>query len=270
MAAGNNAPGAPMEMTEYAPGRPSWVDLGTPDADAGAAFYAALFGWEITAGPPEAGGYRMCMYADVPVAGMGPQMNPDMPPWWTVYVCVADADATATRVRAGGGQVLVEPMDVLDVGRMAVFCDPAGAVFSAWQPRAHAGAGRIGEPSTFCWAELATRDTAEAKAFYTAVFDWGTNDNPMGPVTYTEWTVAGESIAGMMPMEGDMWPPDLLPHWMVYFAVADTDAAAARVLELGGVVAVEPTDIPPGRFAVCADPQGAVFSIITIAEAVGG
>ena len=86
-----------MEMTEYAPGRPSWVDLGTPDADAGAAFYAALFGWEITAGPPEAGGYRMCMYAGAPVAGMGP---------------VADTDAAAARVLELGGVAAVEPTDI--------------------------------------------------------------------------------------------------------------------------------------------------------------
>ena len=259
-----------MEMTDYAPGTPSWVDLGTPDPVAGAVFYTALFGWDIAEGPPEAGGYRMCMYLGVPVAGMGPQMNTDMPPWWTTYITVADADETVDRVRAAGGQVFVEPMDVLDVGRMAVLCDTTGAVFSVWQPRAHRGAGRVGEPNTFCWAELATRDTAKAKAFYGEVFGWGANDSPMGASTYTEWTLSGSSVAGMMLMEGDMWPPELPAHWMVYFAVADTDASAARVRELGGTVIVPPTDIPPGRFAVCADPQGATFSILTFNEAMGG
>jgi uncharacterized protein len=83
-----------MEVTSYAPGTPSWVDLGTPDGAAGAAFYSGLFGWEINEGPPEAGGYRMCMFNGHAVAGMGPQMNPDMPPFWTTYVSVADADET--------------------------------------------------------------------------------------------------------------------------------------------------------------------------------
>ena len=72
---------------------------------------------------------------------MGPQMNPDMPPWWTTYVSVADADATTAAVTANGGQVLMPPMDVLDVGRMAIFMDPAGAMFSVWQPLAQPAPG---------------------------------------------------------------------------------------------------------------------------------
>ena len=47
------------ERTSYAPGTPSWVDLGTPDPAAAAAFYSGLFGWVIEQGPPEAGGYRI-------------------------------------------------------------------------------------------------------------------------------------------------------------------------------------------------------------------
>ncbi len=250
-----------MEMTTYAPGTPSWVDLGTADPDGAAAFYGALFGWEVLDAPPEAGGYRMCTFRGVPVAGIGPQMQTDMPPWWTTYVTVTDADDGAARVRAAGGHVLVEPMDVLDVGRMAVCADPTGAVFSLWQPRAHIGAGRVGEPGTFCWVELATRDRAAAAAFYGAVFGWGTNESPMGATDYTEWTVAGEGVAGMIAMD-ESWPPELLPHWMVYFAVADCDASATQVRSLGGSVVVDPTDIPPGRFAVCTDPAGAVFSIL--------
>lgn len=130
-----------MEMTSYEPGTPSWVDLGTPDQDAATAFYEGLFGWDVPEGPPEAGGYRMCMLRGTPVAGMGPQMNPDMPPWWTTYVSVADADATTAAVTANGGHVLMPPMDVLDVGRMAIFMDPAGAMFSVWQPLAQPAPG---------------------------------------------------------------------------------------------------------------------------------
>ena len=69
-----------------------------------------------------------------------------------------------------------------------------------------------------------------------------------------------------MPMIGDMWPADLPNHWMVYFAETDTDAASARCNELGGVTAVPPTDIPPGRFAVLNDPQGGRFSVIKLPE----
>jgi hypothetical protein len=49
----------------------------------------------------------------------------------------------------------------------------------------------------------------------------------------------------------------------VYFAVDGTDAAVAKVQELGGSVMAPPMDIPAGRFAVVADPQGAGFGVIT-------
>ena len=58
---------------------------------------------------------------------------------WATYVNTADAEAVASRVTANGGQVLAAPMDVLDAGRMAVFADPSGAVFSVWQPNRHPG-----------------------------------------------------------------------------------------------------------------------------------
>ncbi len=253
-----------MEITSYAPGTPSWVDLGTPDAAGGAAFYSALFGWEINDGPPEAGGYRMCMLNGKAVAGMGPQMNPDMPPFWTTYVSVVDADATSATVTANGGQVLMPPMDVLDVGRMAIFMDPAGAAFSVWQPRAHIGSELVNEPGTLCWNELATRDADAAEKFYAAVFNWGANKADMGEFMYTEFTVEGRGIAGMMPM-GAEFPAEVPSHWLAYFAVADCDASAAKVTELGGQIHVPPSDIPMvGRFALCQDPQGAMFSVIAL------
>jgi predicted enzyme related to lactoylglutathione lyase len=253
-----------VERDGYAPGTPSWVDLGTSDVDASVAFYGALFGWEAPPAMPETGGYRIFHLRGRSVAGVGPRMDPNAPPWWTTYVSVESADETVARVQAAGGSVLVPPMDVLDVGRMAVCADTVGAVFALWQPRAHKGAGLCNEPGTFCWNELACRDVETARRFYAAVFGWGGEPHPMGETSYTELTLDGNVVAGMIGMT-DQWPAGVPSHWMVYFAVEDCDAAAARVVELGGTVSVPPTDIPPGRFAVVADPQGAMFSVIAMA-----
>ncbi|HEY2766376.1 MAG TPA: VOC family protein [Pseudonocardiaceae bacterium] len=252
-----------MQIDSYEPGTPCWVDLGSPDPAAAAAFYSGLFGWEPVDQGPEAGGYRMAYLRDRPVAGLGPQQQPGRP-YWTTYVSVSDADAMAKGVRAAGGQVHLDPMDVLDAGRMAMFADSTGAPFAVWQPRAHTGAGLVNEPGAMCWNELATRDAPGAKSFYQAALGWTATDQEMGPVTYTEWKLGDRTIAGMMPMD-DTWPPEVPAHWMVYFAVDDTDAAAARAEELGGTISVPPTDIPPGRFAVLNDPHGAVFSVIKLA-----
>ena len=63
-------------------------------------------------------------------------------------------------------------MDVMDLGRMAVFADPTGAVFGVWQPKAFAGADLVNEPVSLVWNEVHTRDTDTDKAFYNSVFGW--------------------------------------------------------------------------------------------------
>ena len=65
-----------MEMDRYEHGVPSWVDLGSPDPAAAAAFYGGLFGWDAPEGTPEMGGYRMAMLRERAVAGIGPATNP--------------------------------------------------------------------------------------------------------------------------------------------------------------------------------------------------
>jgi len=159
------------ETTQYAPGTPSWVDLGSPDLDASRAFYGKLFGWDAQVAPePEAGGYTMFLLDGKAVAGLGPLMHPDQPPAWTTYVSVGDADATVAKVRESGGAVVLEPMSVLRAGRMAIFTDPTGAFLSIWEPGEHGGAEVVNQPNSLSWNELATRDIATAKAFYQKVF----------------------------------------------------------------------------------------------------
>lgn len=250
------------ERTSYAPGTPAWIDIGT-DVEAAAAFYTALFGWTMVSAGPDAGGYGF--FTDAAgklIAGVGPQQSPG-PPFWSHYVSVADVDETTARVEAAGGTVVVPPMDVMDAGRMAVFQDTEGAFFSGWQPGTTIGCEVVNEPGAFCWSELNTRDAGAAKAFYTQVFDWGVHTSA-GEMDYTEWQLDGESIAGMMDMPDEV-PTEVPPYWLVYFAVADTDAAMARALELGGASLTDAMDTPAGRFSVLADPQGAFFAVIALA-----
>ena len=83
--------------------------------------------------------------------------------------------------------------------------------------------------------------------------------------TYTEWKLGESSIGGMANISGRV--PDEVPaHWMVYFAVEDTDAAVEQVKASGGEVRFGPVDIPAGRFAMVADPWGAAFAVITLSD----
>src|SRR5947209_5908206 len=116
--------------TVWANGTPCWVDLGVADIGKATAFYAALFGWEAQPGPPEAGGYAVCRKDGRQVAGIGPQMGPPgTPSAWTTYLAADDAARTVRKIKAAGGRVLTEPMDVLGLGRMAIAADPGGAAF---------------------------------------------------------------------------------------------------------------------------------------------
>ena len=121
----------------------------------------------------------------------------------------------------------------------------------------------MNEPGTWSWSELITTDVPASKAFYGAVFGWGSETHGDGPGAYTEWKVDGRSVGGMME-KPPMMPAEVPPHWAVYFSVADTEDAVARVQELGGSLVMPPMDVEPGRFAVVADPAGTVFNVITL------
>ena len=252
------------EFTSYAAGTPSWVDHGAKDLAGSNAFYSGLFGWEADDQGEEMGHYTLLRKGGKTVAGNMGLMGEGQPSAWVSYVSVDDADATVERAKKAGAAVFVEPMDVTDIGRMAVFADPTGAAIGIWQPKSFAGAELANESGSFVWNELNTRDLAAAKAFYSEVFGWTPNDLDLGGMQYTEWKLGENSVAGMMPMP-DMVPAEVPAHWLVYFGTEDTDATVAKASKLGAEVVVAPTDIPPGRFAVLMDPDGAAFAVIKMA-----
>src|SRR4051795_3040265 len=201
------------EVSEHPAGTPSWVDLGTPDIGATVGFYGGLFGWEAAeaenaeqtggyrAAPPrggagnaeQTGGSRLATLRGKPVAGLMPLMQEGQPPAWTTYVSVDDADEVTGKVKDAGGQVVAEPMDVMDLGRMALFVDPTGALFGVWQPRSFAGAGIVNEAASLGGNELDTRDPDEAGGCYTAVFGWEARDFDVGEGgSYVTWHRNGE------------------------------------------------------------------------------
>ena len=246
-------------VTKHEPGSFCWPELATSDSAGAKSFYKGLFGWDAQdspAGPDMI--YTMLQKSGKSVGAlyqMGPQMQ-GMPPHWGIYIAVASADDTAKKAKGLGGKLLMEPFDVMDVGRSAVIQDQQGAVFSLWQARKHIGAEVMNEPGALCWAELDTTDTKSAEKFYTALFGWGAKVSP----EYTEWQRGGQSIGGMMTIPKE-WGP-VPPNWLVYFMVNNVDESVKKATSSGGTVIVPPMDIPKtGRFAVIQDPQHAVFAV---------
>ncbi|MGA7987412.1 MAG: VOC family protein [Candidatus Dormiibacterota bacterium] len=253
-----------MAQSAFPPiGTPGWVDLSSEDPEASRQFYTALFGWTVDViADPNAGGYGMFKLNGKEVAGVGPRPHDQQPTLWNSYVLVDDAAAVTAKVKDAGGTVILEPFDVMGAGWMGVIADPSNAIISLWQPGTHHGCEVFGVPGSFCWLELNSRDIASDKLFYWTVFGWDPSES--ATPGYTEFKLGDAVIAGGMALPAGR-PADIPSHWLVYFGVADVDAAAAKVTELGGSVIHPPEDIPGdiGRFAVAHDPQGAVFGLLT-------
>ena len=271
------------ERDGYIPGVPCWIDTSQPDPQAAVDFYSGLFGWEFedVMPPGTEGSYFSARIrgGDVAAVSSAPEGAPPMATWNT-YIWVDSADETASKVRDAGGSVVVEPFDVMDAGRMAVFADPEGAVFSVWQAKGHKGAQIVNEHGSLNFNDLNTRDPEGAKSFYGSVFGWETLALDGG---FQAWTLPGyaeylerdnpglrkqmadagapegfaDVVASLITIPDDQ--PDTPPHWGVTFAVDDADAIAKKATELGGKVIAPPMDAPWVRMTVIADPQGATF-----------
>jgi uncharacterized protein len=271
------------ERDGYIPGVPCWVDTSQPDPEAALDFYGGLFGWEFEdVMPPESQGkYFIARLNGGEVAAVGsiPEAAPPMA-LWNTYVWVDSADETASKVRDAGGGVVMEPFDVMEAGRMAVFTDPEGAAFCVWQAKENKGARIVNEHGSLNFNGLNTRDVDGAKSFYGSVFGWQTlalgggaemwtlpgygdyleRDNPGlrkqvaeagGPEGFVD------VVASINPIADNQ--PDTPAHWSVTFAVDDADAIAAKATELGGKVIAPPFDAPWVRMTVISDPQGATL-----------
>ena len=255
-------------ITEYPPGAPCWMELSTTDLEGARKFYSEVLGWkDYEIAGEEMGFYSIPKLDDRFVVGMATQQDAEksmgVPPHWNTYISVESADDAATKAKGLGATVVVEPFDVMDLGRMAVVIDPVGAAISVWEPKGNPGAGVMQEPGAVAWIELDVKDAQTAKEFYTALFGWKANEHKE-PVPYTEWQLNGASVGGMLTVTPDMG--EIPPNWQVFFEVPDTDDAVAKAKKAGGQVFVEPMDVPAGRFAVLADSQGAVFSVIKSTE----
>jgi uncharacterized protein len=270
------------ERDGYIPGVPCWIDTSQPDPEAAVDFYSGLFGWEFedVMPPGSEGEYFIGRLrgGDVAAVGSIPEALPSVATWNT-YVWVESADEAAAKARDAGGNVVMEPFDVMDSGRVTVFTDPEGAAICAWQAKQHRGARIVNEHGSLNFNDLHTRDADGAKAFYRSVFGWTTLD--LGGAEM--WTLPGygdylerdnpgmresmakmgapagfeDVVASLQSIPEDQ--PDTPAHWGVTFAVDDADAIAATAAELGGKVVVPPFDAPWVRMTIISDPQGATF-----------
>ena len=250
-------------------GKPCWYELCTSEGNLGAAdgFYGKVLGWQIQdAGMPDFE-YHLASAGGDMVAGLMvmPEDARAMPPFWTIYFEVEDADRTAADARAAGGRVIREPADIPNTGRFAVLADPQGAIFAILQPEPMPdGSGghafdqqKAGHGN---WQELMSTDPEAAFGFYAGLFGWTKGQAmPMGEMgTYQIFQHEGTDIGGMMGLGNSP-----VSAWLPYFGANGIDPAIERITGAGGKIAHGPTEVPGGAFiAVAQDPQGAWFAVV--------
>ncbi|WP_051731738.1 VOC family protein [Kitasatospora phosalacinea] len=244
--------------SDFRPGSPNWIGLGSPDLAESGLFYGSVFGW--TLDRPGPNGYAFFRSGGRTVAGTGPLTEVEALPAWTVYFAAADAAGAAAAVGRSGGTVRVPPTEVPGQGRFAQLTDPVGGRFAVWQGGGTAGLEAVGGPGELCWAELRTSDVPRTLRFYRGLFDWRTGESDVPGAEYTVLRPAdgGEEFGGVAGVH-----PRVDAGWLVHFAVADALLTTDEVRRLGGSVVVPPERVPGvGRTAVLADPFGAQFALL--------
>ena len=248
-----------MEIERFTDGTPCWFDLFSSDPDAAASFYANVLGWAIESGGPESGGYKMCILGDRPVAGIMGQSADGVASTWTPYLRSSDLTSTLAAVAQAGGSTIVGPMDVLDLGHLAVVLDVTGASIGVWEPSTFEGAGRVGEPGAYLWAELTTSSLDRSTAFFEEVFGLQATEESATSSDARQFTKGGHPIIGMVAHEPGDGEAD---GWTLTFMVSDLEDTLVRAVTGGGFLGGPIVELPVGRHATVTDPTGAMFGLL--------
>lgn len=127
-------------MTERHPqhGEFAWTQLLTAAPEEASAFYQALLGWTAQASELEGVEQVVMFNGGQPVASIlgVPEAAGEAMPHWHPHLNVDDVDRRVRLAEELGGRVVVEPGDIVGLGRLAVIQDPTGAVLTLVAPLA--------------------------------------------------------------------------------------------------------------------------------------
>lgn len=233
----------------FVPGQPCWFDMSVKDAstrEALMAFFSALFDWAFDVSGPDTGFYSMARLDGDAVCAIGEQ--PEGMGHWVTYLKTDDIDAAVGAVGAAGGQVFMGPMQVMDVGSMAIGMDPAGSVFGLWQKDTFGGIETFGKAGAPCWFDHQSAAPAIARDFYTSVFGLGfTNvtEDGQGMIMSGESQLASVS---KQPEEG------MPASWNPVIGVTSVDEMEARATSLGATILMSRMPVPGGIASAFATP----------------
>ena len=227
-------------------GRPCWIDItvtNAEDRERLVAFLSDVFGWTFEVTGPDTGYYTMLREDGADVAAVGQQQTGAAR--WVTFLSTADISAATARVRACGGQVVLEPMSIMRAGSMALAIDPTGAVFGLWQPDLFAGFPDVIAPGCPEWFHHGSQDPDVAARFYGEAFD-------LQVIPADGDTMLGRDGRGYFSLGRNMAgnPSDLRP----VILVDDLADVEARITRAGGEIYASRIEVPGGFATTFADP----------------
>lgn len=249
-------------------GEISWVDLSAREFDRQSEFYEQLLGWTHEDLPDAGQRYRLFSRDGEVVSAMrelpGELVIAGVPTSWNTYVAAEDVDRAVDRAVELGATVAIEPRDIPGSGRMAAITDPTGAFLFLWNPLEDGPTSCMvyTQPGAFSWADLNTRDPERAAGFYSVLFDWQVSAPDGSPMQYRHISLDSMGQGGILALpEGS--PAQTASFWMPYFGSINVHGDADRASELGGRVFGEVRESDDMvRFAIIADPAGAMFALL--------
>jgi hypothetical protein len=218
----------------------------TEQREALMSFYSSLYGWTWDVGDEQMGYYSIANHEGLPVMGLGQgdggagQMTP--------YFATDDIKASAAKAAELGATVLMGPMEVPNVGDMALVADPTGAVHGLWQAGNFSGFGVAYEPSAAGWFDHASKDPAAAAAYYQSL----TGHSLIEPAPGMQVLSAGEQW--FASFSENQIPERTAPQWNSIYVVETLDAARNKIRELGGTIVLEEMPVPGSAISVFVEP----------------
>lgn len=248
-----------MKFTKYDAGTPCWADLMVQDIEKAKTFYSDVFDWKMRTDPnPDFGGYTTAEIGEDVVCGLMSAQMPNQANAWNVYLATDDMDATLAKVAELGGKLVMPKMLVGNHGTMAVTQDPQGAFICFWQAGEMIGSTIANDINTICWDELATKDLAAAKEFYSQLFAYDSAEGSSDE--YWQFTVSGKVRGGARALaaeEAKMMPS----YWAIYLRCDDLEKCSSKIEAAGGKILTPTMNADKIEFRACMDDQGAVFNI---------
>lgn len=240
-----------------------WYDLLTTDVAAAQRFYGSLFGWTFEGDANDGDiGYVTIRHQGQPIGGMVATQDLERDvnvSQWIASLSVESVEAAADRVQRLGGQVVSEPQDLPNRGRIATVRDNQGALFALLASSSGDPAVDRTRVGAWLWTELWSRDIVESVDFYRDLMGYEIEDVEGGAADeYRVLSLRDIPRAGVLEYDD----PQLRPNWVPYVLVDDPAALVDRVDELGGRVLIAPNpSIRNGSVALIADPSGAAVTI---------